>query len=97
MGASVTTNVSKTVQNTVTRVSQKQLQSAIANTTQSNTMHIKTKGDINFDGGTINQSNAATVNLKQVARGMTDSTVQQQMQALLRQKAMSENKDFNIK
>ena len=96
MGASVTTNVQTTVQDTITEINQRQVQAATTNTQQRNDFRIRSDGPVVIRGGELNQRNTATVNMKQVARGMTNSSVQQQMEAVLRQQAMSENKDFNI-
>ena len=96
MGASVAMTVSKTTTESITSVTQKQLQQATSRDFQSNMTNIDSGGgDVIIDGD-INQNNESTVNMKQVAGALTSSSIQNQLSAKMKQAALATNKDFNI-
>ena len=95
MGAAVSSNVTKNIQKTLTKISQKQVMQAVAKSSGSNIINWKAGGDVVIRGN-IDQRNTATVNVKQVANAMTNANVQTQLGAMLKQQAVAMNQDFNI-
>ena len=97
MGASVSTNVSETTKKITNNISNKQASIATATSTQRANMSITGNtcgGDLTVSGITI--SNEATVDLKQTAMGMTDSSIQNQMAAQLKAAALAANEELNL-
>jgi len=96
MGASVGLTVAKTTTESITSVTQKQVQQATSRAFQSNMINIDSGGgDVIIDGN-VNQDNESTVNMKQVAGALTSSSIQNQLSAKMKQAALATNKDFNI-
>jgi len=97
MGASVSTNVAKTVTKISTKISNNQQNIARVETNQTNNFVVKglkCSGDLVIDG--VTQTNEAQVNLTQAALGMTDVSVQSQMTAQLKQSAEAANHKLNL-
>ena len=88
--------VSKTTTESITSVTQKQVQQATSKDFQRNMTNIDSGGgDVIIDGH-VNQNNESTVNMKQVAGALTSSSIQNQLSAKMKQAALATNKDFNI-
>lgn len=96
MGGAVTSNVTKNIQKTLTTVSQKQVQQAAASSNSSNQIDWNCDNNCTISIGNIDQSNTASLNVKQIASALTNTSIQTQLGAMLKQKAISMNQDFNI-
>ena len=96
MGASVSTNVSETTTRITNNISNSQRNIATVQAEGTNSFSItnnKCGGDMRVG---VDQSNEAKVDMKQVAMGMTDQSIQNQMAAQLKQAAVAANRDLNL-